>query len=175
MQGCSLTSDFYSLYIYYDGFAKQIMISVCLLPLHFQHIWFWKSLITFPIKTNTRDGNMPPNPSPVTPVAMFAVVAASQQCRRVNAGSDSTRMVMVLQQHFVAHLQRWNHSCDCKIKTYCAARCQFAPFKLLYSQRARTRLLLCCVETDYLLVVNVLRIYMHTRNVCKCEILDSWR
>lgn len=36
---------------------------------------------------------------------------------------DTSRVVMVPQQHFVAHLQRWNHSCDCNIKTYCAAWC----------------------------------------------------
>lgn len=65
-----------------DGHANQTVISVCLLPLHFQHIWVWMSLITFPFETNARDTTtMPPNSSPVTPVAMFLTVTAPQQCR----------------------------------------------------------------------------------------------
>lgn len=65
-----------------DGHANQTVISVCLLPLHFQHILVWMSLITFPLETNARDTTaIPPNSSPVTPVAMFLTVTAPQQCR----------------------------------------------------------------------------------------------
>lgn len=149
-----------------DGHANQTVISVCLLPHALPtytslnvayHISFWDkcqghhrhTTQLLPCDTCCHVSHCYCAPAVQT-------VAASPVC-------GTSRAVMVPQQHFVALLQQWNHSCDYNIQTYCATGCQFAPFKPLYSQCARTCLLLGCVETGYLtILITHTHTYIHT-------------
>lgn len=56
--------------------ANQMVIMVCLLPCTSNTLTL-DVPYNIPCKTDARDTTMPPNSSPVTPVAMFAIVTAS--------------------------------------------------------------------------------------------------